>query len=92
MAADGHLNWKRRCPPVCRQPRGYISSRDLRHDVAPEKRSVDHSHYLWVPVELGFLSIVKDKKKKKELESAKMVAILFCAIPEQWCIRFDIHG
>lgn len=41
--------------PVCSQSGGYISSRDLRHDVAPEKRSVNQSHRLWIPVELGFL-------------------------------------
>lgn len=41
--------------PVCSQPGGDVSSRDLCHDVAPEKRSVNHSHRFWIPVELGFL-------------------------------------
>lgn len=41
--------------PVCSQPGGYVSSRDLRHDVAPEERSVNQPHRLWIPVELGFL-------------------------------------
>lgn len=41
--------------PVCSQPGGYVSSRDLCHDVAPEKRSVNQPHRLWIPVELGFL-------------------------------------
>lgn len=41
--------------PVRSQPGGDISSGDLRHDVAPEKRSVDQPHRLWIPVELGFL-------------------------------------
>lgn len=41
--------------PVCSQPGGYVSSRDLCHDVAPEKRSVNQPHRLWIPIELGFL-------------------------------------
>lgn len=41
--------------PVRSQPGGYVPSRDLRHDVAPEKRPVNQPHRLWIPVELGFL-------------------------------------
>lgn len=60
--------------PVCCQPGGYVSSRDLCHDVAPEKRSVNQSHRLWIPVELGFLvenmdnkpSLKKKERKKKQ--------------------------
>lgn len=59
--------------PVGSQPGGYVSSRDLCHDVAPEKRSVNQSHRLWIPVELGFLvgnteHKTKPVKKKEEEE------------------------
>lgn len=41
--------------PVGCQPRRDVAARNLRDDVAPKERTVDHPYGFWVPVEFGFL-------------------------------------
>lgn len=66
-------NWLGECRlPVCCQPGGYVPSRDLCHDVAPEKRSVNHPHRLRVPVELGFLVADGIMETKKQILKQKI--------------------
>lgn len=58
--------------PVRSQPGGDVSSGDLCHDVAPEKRSVNHSHRFWIPVELGFLKNDTENETSKINESKRV--------------------
>lgn len=48
--------------PVRCQSRGNVSPRDLRHNITPEKRAMNHSHCFRVPIKLCLLGMGNEAK------------------------------